>query len=96
MLQVLGFCDTGSLKFQTLCFQSPLNSSAVFIWLVMFTLVCRRQFDLANREAVDESAEWRRMFDSEAEKASKCNSELALVLSSKLLLHVEKVFFFFF
>ena len=62
----------------------------------MFTLVCRRQFDLANREAVDESAEWRRMFDSEAEKASKCNSELALVLSSKLLLHVAKVFFFFF
>lgn len=48
----------------------------------MFTLVCvcRRQFDLANREAMDESAEWRRMFDSEAEKASKCNTELALVL----------------
>lgn len=42
--------------------------------------VCRRQFDLANREAMDESAEWRRMFDSEAEKASKCNTELALVL----------------
>ncbi|KAG2251244.1 hypothetical protein Bca52824_081380 [Brassica carinata] len=37
-----------------------------------------RQFDLANREAMDESAEWRRMFDCEAEKASKCNSELAL------------------
>ncbi|KAH0873097.1 hypothetical protein HID58_070459 [Brassica napus] len=35
-------------------------------------------FDLANREAMDESAEWRRMFDCEAEKASKCNSELAL------------------
>uniref|UniRef100_A0A0D3AIG1 Uncharacterized protein n=1 Tax=Brassica oleracea var. oleracea TaxID=109376 RepID=A0A0D3AIG1_BRAOL len=35
-------------------------------------------FDLANREAMDESAEWRRMFDCEAEKASNCNSELAL------------------
>ncbi|XP_018512999.1 uncharacterized protein LOC103857665 isoform X1 [Brassica rapa] len=45
-------------------------------------LVCRRQFDLANREAMDESAEWRRMFDSEAEKASKCNTELALMKES--------------
>ncbi|KAL0823282.1 hypothetical protein Bca101_046959 [Brassica carinata] len=42
------------------------------------TVRLRRQFDLANREAMDESAEWRRMFDCEAEKASKCNSELAL------------------
>ncbi|KAH0932781.1 hypothetical protein HID58_009898 [Brassica napus] len=41
-----------------------------------------RQFDLANREAMDESAEWRRMFDSEAEKASKCNTELALMKES--------------
>ncbi|KAL0710847.1 hypothetical protein Bca4012_017825 [Brassica carinata] len=54
------------------------------LWTIDYTLSSddterlRRQFDLANREAMDESAEWRRMFDSEAEKASKCNTELAL------------------
>ncbi|XP_057779145.1 uncharacterized protein LOC130997753 [Salvia miltiorrhiza] len=36
----------------------------------------RRQFDLANREAMDESAEWRRRFDLEFEKATKCSREL--------------------
>ncbi|CAA7042169.1 unnamed protein product [Microthlaspi erraticum] len=55
------------------------------LWTIDYTLSSddterlRRQFDLANREAMDESAEWRRMFDKEAEKASKCNTELALV-----------------
>lgn len=37
---------------------------------------CRRQFDLANQEAMDESAEWRRRFDFELEKAAKCSREL--------------------
>ncbi|MFQ6632016.1 hypothetical protein Gotur_009428, partial [Gossypium turneri] len=36
----------------------------------------RRQFDLANKEAMDESAEWRLRFDEEADKASKCGKEL--------------------
>ncbi|GFP83174.1 hypothetical protein PHJA_000460800 [Phtheirospermum japonicum] len=36
----------------------------------------RKEFDLASREAMDESAEWRRRFDDEFEKASKCSSEL--------------------
>uniref|UniRef100_A0A1J3IJH5 Uncharacterized protein n=1 Tax=Noccaea caerulescens TaxID=107243 RepID=A0A1J3IJH5_NOCCA len=55
------------------------------LWTIDYTLSSddterlRRQFDLANREAMDESAEWRRMFDKEAEKASKCNTELALI-----------------
>ncbi|CAF2123047.1 hypothetical protein BRARA_C01865 [Brassica rapa] len=58
------------------------------LWTIDYTLSSddterlRRQFDLANREAMDESAEWRRMFDSEAEKASKCNTELALMKES--------------
>lgn len=49
---------------------------------------------MANREAMDESAEWRRMFDKEAEKASKCNTELSLVYSK--LLHVEMFLLCFF
>ncbi|CAL9235853.1 unnamed protein product [Arabidopsis halleri] len=58
------------------------------LWTIDYTLSSddterlRRQFDLANREAMDESAEWRRMFDKEAEKASKCNTELSLIKES--------------
>ncbi|VVB02449.1 unnamed protein product [Arabis nemorensis] len=58
------------------------------LWTIDYTLSSddterlRRQFDLANREAMDESAEWRRMFDKESEKASKCNTELALIKES--------------
>ncbi|PWA90938.1 hypothetical protein CTI12_AA095570 [Artemisia annua] len=36
----------------------------------------RRQFDIANREAVDESAEWRHRFDEAEERANKCTNEL--------------------
>ncbi|KAF5195534.1 acyl-CoA-binding domain protein [Thalictrum thalictroides] len=36
----------------------------------------RRQFDLANREAMDESAEWRFKYDVEIDKATKCAMEL--------------------
>ncbi|KAL6492696.1 hypothetical protein OROGR_033162 [Orobanche gracilis] len=40
------------------------------------TELLRRQFDFASREAMDESAEWRRRYDGEFDKASKCFSEL--------------------
>ncbi|EPS74087.1 hypothetical protein M569_00671, partial [Genlisea aurea] len=36
----------------------------------------RKEFDLANREAMDESAEWRRRYDFEFERATKCAREL--------------------
>ncbi|EOY07835.1 hypothetical protein QQP08_016921 [Theobroma cacao] len=42
----------------------------------------RRQFDIANREAMDESAEWRLRFDEEADKASKCAKELEEIKES--------------
>ncbi|KAH6802643.1 acyl-CoA-binding domain protein [Perilla frutescens var. frutescens] len=42
----------------------------------------RKQFDLANREAMDESAEWRRRFDSEFDKAAKCSRELEEIKKS--------------
>ncbi|KAI5665300.1 hypothetical protein M9H77_24623 [Catharanthus roseus] len=42
----------------------------------------RQQFDIANREAMDESAEWRRRYDAEAEKASKCIKELNAIKAS--------------
>ncbi|KAI3705335.1 hypothetical protein L1987_75571 [Smallanthus sonchifolius] len=43
------------------------------------TELLRRQFDLANREAVDESAEWRRRFDEAEERAIKCTNKLKRV-----------------
>ncbi|XP_050379489.1 uncharacterized protein LOC126796807 [Argentina anserina] len=40
------------------------------------TELIRRQFDLANREAMDESAEWRLKYDVEAERSTRCINEL--------------------
>ncbi|KAG6769804.1 hypothetical protein POTOM_025466 [Populus tomentosa] len=40
------------------------------------TDLIRRQFDLANREALDESAEWRIKYDEEVERAAKCDKQL--------------------
>lgn len=41
--------------------------------------ICRRQFDIANREAMDESAEWRQKYDWEVDRANKCVKELQVV-----------------
>ncbi|KAB5552397.1 hypothetical protein DKX38_009708 [Salix brachista] len=43
------------------------------------TELIRRQFDLANREASDESAEWRMKYDEEVERAAKCDKQLVEV-----------------
>ena len=42
----------------------------------MLKNLCRRQFDLANREAMDESAEWRLKYDVEVESSTNCAKEL--------------------
>ncbi|GAB4856693.1 hypothetical protein Ancab_014608 [Ancistrocladus abbreviatus] len=46
----------------------------------------RRQFDLANREAMDESAEWRLKYDGEKERADNCAQELSEAGSSSCCL----------
>ncbi|KAL0409925.1 UNVERIFIED_CONTAM: hypothetical protein Slati_3582200 [Sesamum latifolium] len=46
------------------------------------TELLRRQFDLANREAMDESAEWRRRYDWEFEKAAECSRQLEEIKNS--------------
>ncbi|KAE8676959.1 Enolase [Hibiscus syriacus] len=55
-------------------------------WAIQYSddseLIRRRQFDLANNEAVDESAECRLRFDKELEKASKCAQELEEIKDS--------------
>ncbi|KAF9595694.1 hypothetical protein IFM89_002598 [Coptis chinensis] len=39
----------------------------------------RRQFDIANKEAMDESAEWRFKYDAEVDRTTKCNKQLIQV-----------------
>ncbi|KAL6145823.1 hypothetical protein ACLB2K_056507 [Fragaria x ananassa] len=51
------------------------------VW-VCVALLSRRQFDLANREAMDESAEWRLKYDVEAERSTKCMNELKQIKGS--------------
>ncbi|PSR92842.1 Rho-associated protein kinase [Actinidia chinensis var. chinensis] len=52
------------------------------LWLIDYQIssdeaeLLRRQFDLANREAMEESAEWRLRYDEEVKRASKCAEEL--------------------
>uniref|UniRef100_A0A803MQG3 Uncharacterized protein n=2 Tax=Chenopodium quinoa TaxID=63459 RepID=A0A803MQG3_CHEQI len=52
------------------------------LWIIDYrisaddTELLRRQFDLAHREAVDESAEWRSRFDEEMERVAECMKEL--------------------
>ncbi|XP_038903114.1 uncharacterized protein LOC120089790 [Benincasa hispida] len=62
------------------------------LWTIDYSMssdeaeLLRRQFDLANREAMDESAEWRRMYDRELDRANRCNIDL-----NKLKESFEKV-----
>ncbi|KAL6133393.1 hypothetical protein ACLB2K_065629 [Fragaria x ananassa] len=51
------------------------------VW-VCVALLSRQQFDLANREAMDESAEWRLKYDVEAERSTKCVNELNQIKGS--------------
>ncbi|CAL8164935.1 unnamed protein product [Prunus armeniaca] len=58
------------------------------LWTIDYTVssdeaeLLRRQFDLANREAMDESAEWRLKYDVEAERATECMNELKQIKGS--------------
>ncbi|XP_024923523.1 uncharacterized protein LOC107435029 isoform X4 [Ziziphus jujuba] len=58
------------------------------LWTIDYTVsaddteLLRRQFDLANKEAMDESAEWRLKYDVEAERATKCLGELNKIKES--------------
>ncbi|XP_027072539.1 uncharacterized protein [Coffea arabica] len=47
------------------------------------SLLLRQQFDLAHREAMDESAEWRQRFDMEVEKSQMCIKELDQIKESR-------------
>ncbi|CAK7343060.1 unnamed protein product [Dovyalis caffra] len=51
------------------------------------TELIRRQFDLANREALDESAEWRIKYDEEVERAAKCDKQLIELMELSKLTH---------
>ncbi|XP_020213283.1 uncharacterized protein LOC109797599 [Cajanus cajan] len=46
------------------------------------THLLRQQFDIANREAMDESAEWRLRYDKEVDRTKKCLHELQVLRDS--------------
>ncbi|XP_035546967.1 uncharacterized protein LOC118348753 [Juglans regia] len=52
------------------------------IWTIDYSIssddtdLLRRQFDLASREAMDKSAEWRLKYDEQVEKVTECVNEL--------------------
>ncbi|RDX79952.1 Glucan endo-1,3-beta-glucosidase 11, partial [Mucuna pruriens] len=46
------------------------------------TQLLRQQFDIAHREAMDESAEWRLRYDQEADRNKKCLEELQVLRES--------------
>ncbi|KAL2323255.1 hypothetical protein Fmac_027634 [Flemingia macrophylla] len=46
------------------------------------TNLLRQQFDIANREAMDESAEWRLRYDVEVDRTKKCLQELQVFQES--------------
>uniref|UniRef100_A0A5B7AUT6 Uncharacterized protein n=1 Tax=Davidia involucrata TaxID=16924 RepID=A0A5B7AUT6_DAVIN len=58
------------------------------LWVIDYSIssndteLIRKQFDLANREAMDESAEWRLRYDEEVERTSKCVKELTEIKES--------------
>ncbi|KAM7263374.1 hypothetical protein ACFE04_001057 [Oxalis oulophora] len=60
------------------------------LWTVDYSIssdeadLLRKQFDLANREAMDESAEWRLKFDEQKLRASKCEKQLIQFTESSL------------
>ncbi|GAA0143863.1 hypothetical protein LIER_04446 [Lithospermum erythrorhizon] len=73
-----------------------LMGTAVYLrlWTIDYSItsgeaqLLRRQFDLASREAMDESAEWRKRYDEEADKARTCSSELAKLKPVSTLLSI--------
>ncbi|GFZ11404.1 hypothetical protein Acr_22g0008020 [Actinidia rufa] len=68
------------------------------LWLIDYRIssdeaeLLRRQFDLANREAIEESADWRLRYDDEVERASKCTEELTECLVQQALVQNDEFF----
>ncbi|XP_027935037.1 uncharacterized protein LOC114190382 isoform X2 [Vigna unguiculata] len=73
----------------TLAFLMLMGVAVYFrLWAIHYNLsaddtqIIRQQFDIANREAMDESAEWRLRYDEEVDRTKKCLQELQLFQES--------------
>ncbi|CAL5207226.1 unnamed protein product [Lathyrus oleraceus] len=73
----------------TLAFLMFMGIAVYFrLWAIDYNIslddsdMLRRQFDIANREAMDESAEWRQKYDWEVDRANKCVKELQVFQES--------------
>ncbi|KAG4982127.1 hypothetical protein AAZX31_10G050700 [Glycine max] len=73
----------------TLAFLMLMGIAVYFrLWAIHYNLssddtqLLRQQFDIANREAMDESAEWRLRYDQEVDRTKKCLQELQVFQES--------------
>ncbi|KAL5148949.1 hypothetical protein HKD37_13G035902 [Glycine soja] len=73
----------------TLAFLMLMGIALYFrLWAIHYNLssddtqLLRLQFDIANREAMDESAEWRLRYDEEVDRTNKCLQQLQLFRES--------------
>ncbi|BAT95922.1 uncharacterized protein LOC124842915 [Vigna umbellata] len=73
----------------TLAFLMLMGVAVYFrLWAIHYNLsaddtqIIRQQFDIANREAMDESAEWRLRYDEEVDRTKKCLQELQVFQES--------------
>ncbi|KAK7392425.1 hypothetical protein VNO78_20864 [Psophocarpus tetragonolobus] len=73
----------------TLAFLMLMGIAVYFrLWAIHYNLssddtqLLRHQFDIANREAMDESAEWRLRYDQEVVRTKNCLHELQVLRES--------------
>ncbi|TKY52924.1 hypothetical protein E2542_SST24446 [Spatholobus suberectus] len=73
----------------TLAFLMLMGIAVYFrLWAIHYNIssddteLLRQQFDIANREAMDESAEWRLRYDEEVDRTKKCLQELQVLRES--------------
>ncbi|XP_014512877.1 uncharacterized protein LOC106771416 [Vigna radiata var. radiata] len=73
----------------TLAFLMLMGVAVYFrLWAIHYNLsaddtqIIRQQFDIANREAMDESAEWRLRYDEEVDRTKQCLQELQVFQES--------------
>ncbi|KAL9318892.1 hypothetical protein ACSQ67_015409 [Phaseolus vulgaris] len=73
----------------TLAFLMLMGIAVYFrLWAIHYSLsvddtrIIRQQFDTANMEAMDESAEWRLRYDKEVDRTKKCLQELQVFQKS--------------
>ncbi|KAK6943788.1 hypothetical protein RJ641_024890 [Dillenia turbinata] len=76
VLGVAAYIRLWSIDYHISSVDAETLRHSVFLLLIH---KCKREFDLANKEAMDESAEWRYKYDQQVEIAAQCQNNLIKV-----------------